>query len=434
MNISVFGLGYVGCVTIGCLSNVGNKIIGVDINQLKVSSVQQSKPTIYEKGLEELFKKGVSNGLIEATLDLDYAINNSEIAMICIGTPTKFDGKLDISKIEKLCKEISENLKYRKKHITLVIRSTVIPGTYAKLVKIIEKVSSKKHSKDFSLVLNPEFIREGTAINDFFFPPYTIVASKCKKSINKLSKLYKFLNCDFIKSDVEVVEMIKLLNNSFHALKVAFANEIGRICKSSNINSIELINIFIKDTKLNISPKYLKPGFSYGGSCLPKDLKALNKISSLSKTQTPILKSISTSNENHTDFVYKSIIKKKIQKIGIFGISFKKDTDDLRSSPSLALINKLLKQNYKLCCFDYNLDIQSIIGSNKLFSESIPTLSHVLTKSLKEFLNKNELIVLVHQVKKIDQKKFLNSKNIYFLDLAENNFLLKQKNYQGICW
>ena len=278
MNVSVFGLGYVGCVSVGCLSNFGHNVIGVDINEDKLKTVKSGRATVFENGLDELIKKGVDNDLIKTTNDSSYAVENSEVAIICVGTPNNSSGFLEMKYVEKVIKKIAIEIR-NKKFYTISIRSTVMPGTNDRLCKLVEKISGKKNTIDFGIVSNPEFLREGSAIKDFFTPPYTVVASSSKKSIEQMKQLYSFLDSPFEIVDIKVAELIKFLNNSFHALKVAFGNEIGRLSSSLELGDNKLVELFLKDTDLNISTKYFNPGFSYGGSCLPKDLKALNAVS-----------------------------------------------------------------------------------------------------------------------------------------------------------
>ena len=434
MKISIFGLGYVGCVSIGCLAKKGNIITGVDINEKKVELIKNSKSTITETGLDELIEEGVNKGLISATVNVEEAIRDSQIAIICVGTPNLENGTLDMSYIYDVCKEIGKILKNKKDFLTISIRSTVMPGTIDNIIKIIEKDSGKIHSKDFAVVLNPEFLREGSAVKDFFAPPFTIVASDSVKGIEEISKLFGFLKSEILIVDISTAELIKLLNNSFHALKVAFANEIGRLSKALKIDSHKLMDIFIKDTQLNISSAYLKPGFSFGGSCLPKDLKALKSFAIKNSLELPIINSIDNSNTIHTEFVLNKIISFNKSRIGLYGLSFKKGTDDLRFSPSLNVAEKLINRGLTINIYDKYVNTSKLIGKNKdhLFNH-FPHINNVLTNTVHEIISGNEIVVLTQIVdsKDID---IIKKSNCIILDLAKNKELENSSNYEGICW
>jgi len=326
MKISIFGLGYVGCVGVGCLSKLGHSVIGVDINSDKICLINQGKSPVIEKGLSELIKEGLDKNLISATLKYEYAVLNSGISFITVGTPSDINGHLDISHIFAVAKQIAEVLKKKESFHVIVIRSTVNPGTNVEIGKLVEKISGRVKNKDFAVASNPEFLREGVALEDFFNPPYTLIASESKKALEILHELYKDIKGEIVEVDVSVAEIIKFVNNSFHALKISFANEIGRVCKKLNIDSAKVMEIFCKDEKLNLSPYYFKPGFAYGGSCLPKDLKALNLLAHDKYTQIPVLSSIDKSNEVHIKQAFDIMVSKGKKKIGFLGLSFKQGT------------------------------------------------------------------------------------------------------------
>ena len=278
MQISVFGLGYVGCVSVACLANDGHEVIGIDININKTNMINNGIPTIIEKDIDLLIKKGWDSGRIKATNDYETALQDTDVSIICVGTPNKKSGHLDLSNVFRVAENIGNGLIENKKFHVVIIRSTVLPGTNEKVGKIIENYSDKKRGKDFEIVSNPEFLREGTAIEDFYNPPFTVIGTYSERAFEIVKSIYRNVNAPVKKTSIEVAEIIKMVNNSFHALKVSFANEIGNICKTLNIDSHEVMNLFCEDIKLNLSSYYLKPGFAYGGSCLPKDLKALTMI------------------------------------------------------------------------------------------------------------------------------------------------------------
>ena len=348
MTVGIFGLGYVGCVGLGAMAELGNHVIGVDINKVKVDLINNGKSTIVEKGIDELICKNFSEKRIEATIDAKSAILKSDIVILCVNTPNDDNGHLNMDYIYKAAEDIGEVLTEKNDYLTIAIRSTVMPGTNKKIKEIIEGKSSKISGIDFGVVSNPEFLREGSAVEDFFNPPYTILASDEIRSIAAIKDLYKGINGETLVTSIGTAELIKFVNNSFHALKVAFTNEIGRICKTMNVDSNDLMNIFVRDRILNISSYYFRPGFAYGGSCLPKDLKALNTIAHDKYVPLEILPSISKSNDDHIDHAYRLIIKKNKNKIGLYGISFKEGTDDLRFSGGLEIAERLLGKGYNL--------------------------------------------------------------------------------------
>jgi len=437
MNVSVFGLGYVGCVSVGCLSNFGHNVIGVDINEDKLKTVKSGRATVFENGLDELIKKGVDNDLIKTTNDSSYAVENSELAIICVGTPNNSSGFLEMKYVEQVIKKIAIEIR-NKKFYTISIRSTVMPGTNDRLCKLVEKISGKKNTIDFGIVSNPEFLREGSAIKDFFTPPYTVVASSSKKSIEQMKQLYSFLDSPFEIVDIKVAELIKFLNNSFHALKVAFGNEIGRLSSSLELGDNKLVELFLKDTDLNISTKYFNPGFSYGGSCLPKDLKALNAVSKSQIIELPILNNVESSNSVHTSHIINKIFNFKINSIGIYGLAFKSDTDDLRFSKSIDVCEILLGKGMNIKVFDNAVNISKLIGANKEFLNlKLPHIDNLLVSSFDKLLESSNLIVLVHKPKseEVDLiKSFLSKKNNLILDSSLNKDFKIYSNYHGINW
>jgi len=424
MKISIFGLGYVGCVGVGCLSKLGYSVIGVDINSDKVNLINQGKSPVIEEGLSELIKDGLNKKLISATLKYEYAVLNSDVSFITVGTPSDVNGHLDVSHIFVVAKQIAEVLKKKKSFHVIVIRSTVNPGTNFEIGKVVEKISGRVRNKDFAIASNPEFLREGTAIEDFFNPPYTLIASQSKEALKILHGLYKDINGEIVETDVLVAEIIKFVNNSYHALKVSYANEVGRICKKLNIDSAKVMDIFCMDKKLNISPYYFKPGFSYGGSCLPKDLKAFNLLAYDKYTQVPVLSSIDKSNEINLNQAFDIIVSKKKKKIGFLGLSFKQGTDDIRYSPSLKLIERLIGKGYNVKVYDKYINLTQLMGKNKeMLYEKIPHIVDILVDDIDTMIEDSELIVISYYDKVFNEY------------ISNNRSLLKRwKNYEGICW
>lgn len=436
MNISIFGLGYVGCVGMGCLSKMGHKIIGVDISKEKIDLINSGKATIVEKDIDELIKLGNENKQIEATNDSNFAILNSDISFICVGTPNTKHGHLDMTAMHHVAKKIGLALKEKNSKHLVVIRSTVMPGTNEEITKIISENSNKKENIDFAVVSNPEFLREGSAVNDFFNPPYTVIASQDEKALDLLTRLYKPLNGEIIRVEVSVAELIKFLNNSYHALKVAFANEVGRLCKQIDVDSRQLMDLFCKDKILNISSYYFKPGFAYGGSCLPKDLKAMQLLAHDNYTDLPILSSVNLSNTNHIKHAENLIVSKKNKKITFISIAFKPGTDDLRFSPALEIIESLLGKGYEIKIFDNNLNLSKLMGKNKEFLfEKLPHIDKLLVNSISDAIDFGETIVIANKEKYVldyfENNSSKNDKTI--IDLA-SVFDIPKENVEGICW
>ncbi len=404
MKIAIFGLGYVGCVGMGCLAKLGHSIIGVDISDNKINMINNGYATIEENGIDVLIKEGRGNNKIEATKDSDYAVRNADVSFICVGTPNMESGHLDLTALRSVAHSIGNTLKTKDDYHVVVIRSTVTPGTNNEITELIEKVSGKKRNEAFAVVSNPEFLREGTAVEDFFSPPYTLIASDDQKAIDILKEMYKGINGEIITTNISIGEIMKLVNNSFHALKVAFGNEIGRICNKLNVDSHALMEIFCKDRILNISPYYFRPGFAYGGSCLPKDLRALNLISHDLYIDTPILKSVDKSNSEHIDFALNKVLSLNKRKISFISLTFKPGTDDLRFSPALEVAEKLIGSGYELKVYDKNLNVSKLIGKNKDFlMEKLPHIDKILVDSIDEAVDFGDVIVIPNNEKYIEE-------------------------------
>ena len=365
MNISIFGLGYVGCVSLGCLAKNGHQVIGVDLNETKVDFINNGKATIVEKEIDNIIYEQHKLGNISATTDGIQTVVDTDVSFICVGTPSTSNGHLNLNSILKVAEEIGRGIREKNSFHAVVIRSTVLPGTNEKVSRIIEDVSGKKCNKNFSVISNPEFLREGSAVKDFYNPPFTLIGSNNKRSIEIMKKIYENINSPFITTDIKIAELIKYVNNAFHALKIIFANEIGNICRKQGINSHELMDIFCMDKKLNISSYYLKPGFSYGGSCLPKDLKALRTIAHDFYLESPVLENIEKSNELQKNIVYDQILNFSKEKVSFLGLSFKAGTDDLRNSPIIDIIERLLGKGFDVKIFDKNVHLSRLTGANK---------------------------------------------------------------------
>jgi len=437
MKISIFGLGYVGVVSAGCLASRGHEIIGVDVNEDKVTMLNDGVSPIVEKDLPELLAKGKEKGLIRAIIDSSEAIKNTEISLICVGTPSRANGSLNTKYLEHVCEEIGEVLKVKEEKHIIVFRSTMIPGTNRDLlIPLLEKTSGKKQGKSFSVVFNPEFLREATSVYDFNNPPKTVVGATDLDAAAMVLKLYEGLSGPMISTTLEVAEMVKYVDNNFHALKITFANEIGQICKKLGIDSHEVMDIFVQDKKLNISPYYLKPGFAFGGSCLPKDLRAVNYMSKMHDVETPLLNALIPSNNVQILSTIKQIMSFGKKKVSIAGFSFKAGTDDLRESPIIEVIETLIGKGYQLKLYDKNVAVAKLVGANKRYiNEHIPHIASLMVNSLDELLDEAEVIIIGNNDEEF--KRILTDsrdEQIVFDLVRIGDMSNARDNYQGICW
>lgn len=437
MSISIFGLGYVGVVTAACLASRGHRIIGIDVNQTKIEMLNDGISPIIENGLPEYLKEGKDKGLISATNNVKEAINQTDFSIICVGTPSSSNGSLNTKSIEKVSDEIGKCIMEKSgKHI-LIYRSTMLPGTMREIViPNLEKSSGKKNNIDFFVAYNPEFLRESTALYDFLNPPKTVVGCDSDEIADIVLDLYKALPGPKIKTKLEAAEMIKYVDNNFHALKITFANEIGHICKMIGLDSHEIMDIFIQDKKLNISPAYLKPGFAFGGSCLPKDLRAINYLAKRLDIETPLLNSILASNNNQIINAVRKIVSFGKRKIGIAGFTFKEGTDDLRESPMVEVIETLIGKGYDLKLYDKNVSMARLMGANKEYiNYHIPHISSLMVSSLDLLLEDREVIVIGNRDEEF-QKLLAESKNdqIIFDFVRIGDIRSARGNYEGICW
>lgn len=433
MNISIFGLGYVGCVGMGCLASQGHKIIGVDVSDKKVELINQGVPTIVEKDIDKLIMDGHKKGMVSATKDFVKAVHSSDISFICVGTPSSDNGHLDLTYIMKTAEQIGEALKEKTGFHVVVIRSTVFPGTNEKVGQLIADISGKVIDKDFAIVSNPEFLREGTAVNDYLNPPLTVIGSSSEKAVDIMKQVYEWSSAPVEIVPIGVAEMIKYVNNSYHALKVVFANEIGSICKKLNIDSHEVMRIFCMDKQLNISPYYFRPGFAYGGSCLPKDLRGLQTLAHDLYLDTPVLNAISPSNSTLIERQTEAIEKFGKKKIGVLGLSFKAGTDDMRNSPIIHIIESLHGKGFDVKIFDKNVSLSRIIGKNKsVIEERLPHLSTMLIDNIDDVTDWAEVLIIANKDPKFSE--IVPTPEQIIVDLVRVKELEKYNNYNGLWW
>lgn len=396
MKISVFGLGYVGTVSAGCLASDGHQVIGVDPLETKVSLIGGGRSPIIEADIDDIISAAVRSGCLRATGDPDLAISESELSFVCVGTPSLSNGNLDLRYIRRICEQIGGALRKREKRHTVVIRSTVLPGTMRKIViPILEEFSGKTAGRDFGICSNPEFLREGSAVKDFRLPPKTVIGEIDESSGDLLEELYGKIDAPLIRTDLETAEMIKYVDNSWHALKIGFANEIGALCKSLEIDAHAVMDVFCQDRKLNISTAYLRPGFAFGGSCLPKDLRALTYSAKTHDLQLPILTSILPSNEMQVARGLQMIMEKGHSRVGVLGFSFKEGTDDLRESPMIEVIERLIGKGYELRIYDRNVKLATLVGANRDFIlNHIPHISKLMAEDVDTVLRECQTIVI----------------------------------------
>src|SRR5579862_7433284 len=394
--VSVFGLGYVGSVTAACLASKGHSVIGVDLSTSKVEHLNAGRSPIVEPHISELAQENHKNGRLRATTDSAPAVMDTEISFLCVGTPSLRSGKLDLGHVEPVCREIGSVLKTKKSFHLVVVRSTVLPGTAENLViPALEESSGKRMGKDFGVCVNPEFMREGTAVADFLEPPMTIIGAADAQHAALLRELYAWAPGRVFETSFRPAEMVKYICNAWHAVKVSFANEVGTLAKELNVDTEAVIEIFTADTKLNISPTYLKPGFAFGGSCLPKDVRALNYRAKELDLDLPLFQSILPSNDQHLERAVEMILETGKNKIGMLGLSFKAATDDLRESPQVQLVKRLLGEGRQVRIWDDNVSLGRLIGSNRQYIEEvIPHIGSLLSTTLADVLNDAEVVVI----------------------------------------
>ena len=447
MNISIFGLGYVGCVGAACLAKLGHTVIGVDVNENKVRLINEGKPTIIEEGIAELCAEAHEKGLMSATMDVREAVHATDVSFIVVGTPSSKEGHLNLNYIFAVAKQIGEALAHKLpitndqspiggtlRHI-VAIRSTVLPGTNEKVGEIIAQASGLVRGKDFTIVSNPEFLREGTSVKDYFNPPLTLVGTDMPEAEAVFREIYKGIDAEFICTDIRVAEMMKYVNNTYHALKIVFGNEVGNICKELNIDSHKVMEIFCKDKQLNISPYYFKPGFAYGGSCLPKDMKALKTLAHDHYVDVPVIEAIGESNELQKRRAVQLIMAQGQRRVGILGLSFKSGTDDLRCSPIVDVVESLLGKGFEIRIYDKNVKVSELTGTNKDFiMAKIPHLQHFVTDDLEAVCRESDVLVVTNkEAEFIDVLKKYPNKTI--VDLVRQwKEVDYDGRYEGLSW
>lgn len=439
MRVSIFGLGYVGAVAAACIADSGHEVIAIDTDPVKVKCIQDGRSPIVEPGLEDLIAKNVKSGKLRATLDCAEAVNNTDISMICVGTPSNADGSLKLDYVEAVCKEIGQIIKTKNEFHTVVLRSTCVPGTARNIaVPALEAASGKKAGKDFGFGNNPEFLRESTAIYDYYNPPKIVIGADDPRTAAAVAAIYEGIDAPEVVTDVAISEGVKYADNAWHAMKVGFANELGNILKELGVDSHKVMDIFFLDTKLNISKAYLKPGFAFGGSCLPKDVRAIRASGKKKGLNTPIFDSLLEANDEQVRRGIELIKRTGKKKIALMGLAFKAGTDDLRESPLVTLADLLIKEGFELTIYDPSVyEASQMAGANqKYIREGIPHISKNLVEKGEDLIAKADVFVIGNKghdfaalLEKADPSKII-------IDLVRLNAepIETRKTYTGICW
>jgi len=427
-------MGYVGCVTAACFSNLGHDVTGVDVDANKIDMINRSQSPIIEPGLTELIQKGVSTGKLHGTTDPKEL---GDVVLVCVGTPSNENGSLGLKHLLRVIEQIGKMLKNSKVFHVITIRSTVLPGTVENVViPALEEKSSKTAGREFGVCMNPEFMRETTAIDDFHHPPFTIIGQQDQRSGDIVAKLYDTIDAPMERASIMEAEMVKYACNAFHATKVCFGNEIGNLCKNMGIDSHRVMDIFCKDTRLNLSSYYLKPGFAFGGSCLPKDLRAIVYQAKRNDVEVPLLSSLIPSNEKQIQRAFRLIRNSRRTKIGVLGLSFKAGTDDVRESPIVILIEMLIGKGYSVTIYDEEVSLAKLYGANKRYlDETIPHVTSLMESSVSKVLEKSDLVIVSKKTSQFKQEMERVKKDIFVVDLVRIVADYKEKsNYEGISW
>ncbi|HVE35531.1 MAG TPA: UDP-glucose/GDP-mannose dehydrogenase family protein [Gemmatimonadaceae bacterium] len=436
--LSVFGLGYVGCVSSACFAKEGHRVIGVDVSRTKVDMINSGRATIVESGIGELVAEMVASGRLSATTDAAAAVEQSDLSLVCVGTPSRSNGSIDLRYVERVCQEIGAAIKNKAARHTVVIRSTVLPGSVQRVViPALESASGKQAGRDFGVCMNPEFLREGTSIRDFYEPPFTLIGTDDRSTADAVAGLYAGLEAPVHVTSTGVAEMIKYTCNCFHGLKVGFANEVGNICKVFGVDSHEVMRIFCLDTKLNLSPAYLRPGFAFGGSCLPKDLRAITHHARVNDVATPILSATLDSNQRQIERAYEMVRAAGSRNVGVLGLAFKAGTDDLRESPMVSVVEMLIGKGANLAIYDRDVSEARLIGSNREYIEhEIPHIWSLMRGSVDEVIDASEVIVIGNGSGefRLIEPKLRQGQVVIDLVRAFGDRTSNGDGYRGICW
>lgn len=438
MRVSIFGLGYVGAVSAGCLARDGHVVIGVDPYGPKVELINGGQTPVIEKEIGEIISQGVAEGRLRATSDAREAIMETDVSLICVGTPSQPNGSLDLQYVRKVCQEIGEVLADKDEFHVVVVRSTMLPGSMVEtVIPTLEAHSGKQAGRDFGVCNNPEFLREGTAVYDYYHPPKTVIGEYDSRSGDILAEIYAGMDAPLVRTDIKTAEMVKYTDNVWHAVKVGFANEIGSICKKLGIDGRRVMEIFCQDTKLNLSPYYLRPGFAFGGSCLPKDVRALGYRARTLDLDVPILASVLPSNCLHIERAMEMVLRAGNRRVGVLGFSFKAGTDDLRESPVVELIERLIGKGFDIRIYDRNVNVAALVGANRDYIlNQIPHISRLMVSSIQEIMQECQTIVVGNADPEFEQVPTMLSEDQILIDLVGIVTAPGSEvgGYEGICW
>ncbi|HZF26782.1 MAG TPA: nucleotide sugar dehydrogenase [Steroidobacteraceae bacterium] len=438
MKISVFGLGYVGAVSLACLARDGHEVVGVDVDPNKLDLLRSGRSPIVEEGVQELTASVVKGGRVRVTTDAKEALHDTQLSFVCVGTPSTSKGSQDLSAVVRLAEQLGDALRDKSDFHVIVLRSTVQPGTTEEtFLPILEARSDKKGGRDFGLCFQPEFLREGTSIRDYDKPPFTVIGVDCERSAEVARTLLGHLPCEFIVTEIRTAEALKMACNAFHALKITFANEIGRLCQVLGVNSRSVMDLVCRDTRLNISTAYLRPGFAFGGSCLPKDLRALTHLAKMRDVATPMLTNVLGSNRAHIDHAIDMVLATGKRKIGMCGLAFKAGTDDLRESPLVTIAERLIGKGMDLKIFDSQVSLSRLLGANRRYIEEvIPHIGGILTAQAGQVIDHAEVLIvgmLDADILAALQNGVRPQQTVIDL-VGMDRSLASEAQYQGVCW
>jgi GDP-mannose 6-dehydrogenase len=438
MQVVVVGLGYVGSVCAACLASRGHRVIGVDTAVYKVDCIERGESPIVENDLPRLMAEARATGRLSATTRIEEAMEGAEVVLVCVGTPSAPDGSLDLGHVKRAVNEVGTAIGAAAAFPVVVMRSTMLPGSvHDELVPALERASGRRVGVDFGIAYNPEFLREGTAVSDFFGAEYTVIGADDERSFARLRDVYEGIGGELIHTSVRTAEMLKYVNNAYHALKVTFANEVGRLCKHEAVDSHEVMSIFCRDTRLNLSAYYLRPGFAFGGSCLPKDLRALQSRAHRHGLDLPVIGNVMRSNDLHVEAALHLIERFKKRRVGVLGLSFKSETDDLRESPILRVVAALVGKGFSLLLHDPNVDIDRLLGSNRRFVETeIPYLPERLRANLADVVENSDVLVVANGSKPYRDIGRLMKPGQVLVDLVHSvdPATVPNGGYHGLVW
>ncbi len=436
--VTVFGLGYVGCVSAACLAKAGNRVIGVELNASKAEAVREGRATIYEAGVAELVAEMVAAGRLTATTDAESAVRQSDVSLICVGTPSRPNGSIDLSALKRACTQVGWALQNERRRHVVVLRSTVLPGTSeTEAIPALETAAGRKLGGDLGYCVNPEFLREGSSIEDFYEPPFSVIGASEAGVAEEVAPLYGEVAAPLHVVPIRVAEMLKYACNGFHALKVGFANEIGSLCKALGVDSHEVMRLFCEDRRLNISPAYLQPGFAFGGSCLPKDLRALIYEAKGVDVELPMLGTLLESNRKHMAKAADMVLATRARRVGILGMSFKAGTDDLRESPMVALIELLIGKGLELAIYDKEVSRANLVGANREYIErEVPHIWSLVRSSVSDVLAMAEVVVVGKSNAEFAgiESRLRSGQRVIDLVRAFPGRRSDGRTYEGICW